>query len=95
MLKGYALNDGATYWIAAPNASVAVATWEALGRELDQVEEIADALTSGISIREMSPERMRQIVIADDGDRENRRSMWQALEQQGDTAAVLACSEWP
>jgi hypothetical protein len=93
-MKGYELYDGATYWIAARDTAEAFATWVAMNHDFDQTEEMADALASGVKLRELDADQMRKVSIRDDGC-DGRRSLLQVVEEQGDTPAVVACSEWP
>ena len=87
-MNAYKADCGVTYWIAAPNLVEAMqalaACWVAEG---------ADDDAEHVTIDEVPTGKLAEIHIRDDGS--DATVPLDELVAKSETAAVVACSEWP
>ena len=85
----YLVDDGASYWVAAPDIKTAVQTWMACielgGEDLED--------TDSFSIEKLSPSRVATLTLStEEGVKE---PLEKARVACGSTPGALGCSEWP
>lgn len=87
-MKVFEVEDGAMYWVAAPDLQSAVLAMSQC------YADTGDGWPEDyFRIDEVFPKRAKEIEIKDDGT-DTKHSAW-ALAQECTKAQVLGCSEWP
>jgi hypothetical protein len=84
-MRVYEVDDGAAYWVAAPDLKGAVSVMSALYDD--------HGWPDSFTIDEMFEGYARKVMIQDE-DTRARDSAW-VLAQKASKAEVLGCSEWP
>ncbi len=87
----YEVKVGATYWVVAKNIKDALTAFWTCCEDEGSLE---DAVTGdGLSVESVPEGRARKIKIRDD-EHGRERSAWDMSRDVGETAEVIACSEW-